>query len=189
MLSKILKREWVTIMNNVFDISLNVLVDCVNEKKDFSLLIKEYTKNVKLNNYKKTCLSICGIVLRNYYLIKYFANHVLKFTDTRLVLATGIVFGTVAFKKVEDTSSCLEWYKNLLITNGIEYDEDGLQHMIMNGMDVTEDIRTQEISQKASLISAHACVREMLLDMQRPMRMMWLWMAGTSVRWFCPRQL
>ena len=120
MLSKILKREWVTIMNNVFDISLNVLVDCVNEKKDFSLLIKEYTKNVKLNNYKKTCLSICGIVLRNYYLIKYFANHVLKFTDTRLVLATGIVFGTVAFKKVEDTSSCLEWYKNLLITNGIE---------------------------------------------------------------------
>ena len=47
MLSKILKREWVTIMNNVFDISLNVLVDCVNEKKDFSLLIKEYTKNVK----------------------------------------------------------------------------------------------------------------------------------------------
>ena len=116
MLSKILKREWVTIMNNVFDISLNVLVDCVNEKKDFSLLIKEYTKNVKLNDYKKTCLSICGIVLRNYYLIKYFANHVLKFTDTRLVLATGIVFGTVAFKKVEDTSSCLEWYKNLLIT-------------------------------------------------------------------------
>ena len=53
------------------------------------------------------------------------------------------------------------------LTIGIEYDEDGLQHMIMNGMDVTEDIRTQEISQKASLISAHACVREMLLDMQR----------------------
>ena len=53
------------------------------------------------------------------------------------------------------------------LTVGIEYDEDGLQHMIMNGMDVTGDIRTQDISQKASLISAHACVREMLLDMQR----------------------
>jgi cytidylate kinase len=39
--------------------------------------------------------------------------------------------------------------------------------MIMNGMDVTDDIRTQDISQKASLISAHAIVREMLLDMQR----------------------
>ena len=53
------------------------------------------------------------------------------------------------------------------LTINIEYDEDGLQHMIMNGMDVTGDIRTQEISQKASLVSAHAIVRDMLLDMQR----------------------
>ena len=53
------------------------------------------------------------------------------------------------------------------LTIGIEYDEEGLQHMIMNGMDVTADIRTQEISQKASLVSAHAIVRDMLLDMQR----------------------
>ena len=41
--------------------------------------------------------------------------------------------------------------------------------MIMNGMDVTADIRTQEIGQKASLISAHAVVRDVLLDMQREM--------------------
>ena len=53
------------------------------------------------------------------------------------------------------------------LTIKIEYDAEGVQHMIMNGMDVTDDIRTQEISQKASLISAHPCVREMLLDMQR----------------------
>ena len=39
--------------------------------------------------------------------------------------------------------------------------------MIMNGMDVTDDIRTQEIGQKASLASAQPLVREMLLDMQR----------------------
>ena len=49
----------------------------------------------------------------------------------------------------------------------IEYDEDGLQHMIMNGIDVTGDIRTQDIAQKASLVSAHSVVREVLLDMQR----------------------
>jgi cytidylate kinase len=53
------------------------------------------------------------------------------------------------------------------LTVNIEYDEDGLQHMIMNGMDVTQDIRTQDISQKASLVSAHAVVREVLLDMQQ----------------------
>ena len=53
------------------------------------------------------------------------------------------------------------------LTVAIEYDEDGLQHMIMNGMDVTNDIRTPEISKMASDVSAHACVREMLLDMQQ----------------------
>jgi len=39
--------------------------------------------------------------------------------------------------------------------------------MYMNNIDVTGDIRTQDISQKASLISAHGVVRDMLLDMQR----------------------
>ena len=49
----------------------------------------------------------------------------------------------------------------------IWYDEEGVQHMYMNDIEVTDDIRTQDISQKASLISAHGVVREMLLDMQR----------------------
>ena len=53
------------------------------------------------------------------------------------------------------------------LTIEIEYDEEGKQHMLMNGMDVTGEIRTQDISQKASLVSAHAVVREVLLDMQR----------------------
>ena len=55
------------------------------------------------------------------------------------------------------------------LTIKIEYDAEGVQHMIMYGMDVTDDIRTQEISQKASLVSAHAIVRDLLLDMQREM--------------------
>ena len=55
------------------------------------------------------------------------------------------------------------------LTIGIEYDDEGVQHMIMNGMDVTGDIRTPDLSQKASLVSAHAIVRDLLLDMQREM--------------------
>lgn len=49
----------------------------------------------------------------------------------------------------------------------ITYDEAGLQHMILNGRDVTDEIRTPEMSKIASLISAQSCVREFLLDMQR----------------------
>ena len=51
----------------------------------------------------------------------------------------------------------------------IEYDEDGSQHMFMNEIDVTEDIRSPEMSKIASGISAHKLVRDTLLDMQRDM--------------------
>ena len=49
----------------------------------------------------------------------------------------------------------------------IEYQDDGLQHMILNGQDVTELIRTPEMSLMASGVSAQPCVRAYLLDMQR----------------------
>lgn len=49
----------------------------------------------------------------------------------------------------------------------IEYGDDGVQHMILNGQDVTELIRTPEMSMMASGVSAQPCVRAYLLDMQR----------------------
>ena len=84
---------------------------------------------------------------------------------------TGAIYRTVAYffdlwgVSPKDIDGISRYIDELNV--GIEYAEDGTQHMIMNGMDVTGDIRTQDISQKASLISAHAIVRDMLLDMQR----------------------
>lgn len=49
----------------------------------------------------------------------------------------------------------------------ILWDEDGSQHMFLNETDVSEDIRTPEISKIASTVSAHGLVRATLLDMQR----------------------
>lgn len=49
----------------------------------------------------------------------------------------------------------------------ITYDDEGLQHMILNGADVTGEIRTPEMSMIASTISAHKVVRDFLLDTQR----------------------
>ena len=49
----------------------------------------------------------------------------------------------------------------------IAYGEDGVQHMILNGQDVTDLIRTPEMSMMASGVSAQPCVRAYLLDMQR----------------------
>lgn len=47
------------------------------------------------------------------------------------------------------------------------YSEDGLQHMLLNGEDVTEQIRLPEISMYASAVSAIPPVRDYLLEMQR----------------------
>ena len=84
---------------------------------------------------------------------------------------TGAIYRTVAFfldlwgVSPKDVDGVARYIDELTVD--IWYDEEGTQHMIMNGMDVTGEIRTPDISQKASLVSAHACVREMLLDMQR----------------------
>ena len=84
---------------------------------------------------------------------------------------TGAIYRTVAYfldlwgVSPKDIDGVTRYIDELTI--GIEYDDEGEQHMIMNGMDVTGEIRTQDISQKASLVSAHAIVREVLLDMQR----------------------
>ena len=84
---------------------------------------------------------------------------------------TGAIYRTVAYFmdllgiSPKDVDGVERYIDELNIE--IEYDEEGKQHMLMNGMDVTDEIRTQDISQKASLVSAHAVVREVLLDMQR----------------------
>ncbi len=84
---------------------------------------------------------------------------------------TGAIYRTVAYfldllgVSPKDADGVARYIDELTIE--ITYDETGKQHMLMNGMDVTDDIRTQDISQKASLVSAHKVVRDMLLDMQR----------------------
>ena len=84
---------------------------------------------------------------------------------------TGAIYRTVAYFfdtwgiSPKDIDGITRYIDELNID--IWYDEDGLPHMYMHNIDVPDDIRTPEISQKASLISAHAIVRDMLLDMQR----------------------
>ena len=84
---------------------------------------------------------------------------------------TGAIYRTVAYfldllgVSPKDVDGVQRYIDELTIE--IEYDETGKQHMIMNGMDVSDEIRTQDISQKASLVSAHKVVRDVLLDMQR----------------------
>ena len=84
---------------------------------------------------------------------------------------TGAIYRTVAYffdlwgVSPKDTDGVNRYLDELTVE--MDYDEDGRQHMFMNGMDVTDDIRTPEISMLASQVSAQKAVREMLLEMQR----------------------
>ena len=49
----------------------------------------------------------------------------------------------------------------------LDFDSDGVQRTLLNGKDVSGQIRSPEMSRYASLVSAHKAVREYLLWLQR----------------------
>ena len=84
---------------------------------------------------------------------------------------TGAIYRTVglaaALRKLDPKNK--EEVVSMLPEIGIRlaYGEDGLQHMYLDGEDVTSRIRTPEISLYASDVSAHPEVRAYLMEMQR----------------------
>lgn len=88
-----------------------------------------------------------------------------------LYVDTGAIYRTIgyyAFSNGIDPKNETEVVAALpAIQVEMAYGEDGLQHMLLNGQDVTREIRLPEISMYASAVSAHPGVRSFLLDMQR----------------------
>ncbi len=80
-----------------------------------------------------------------------------------LYVDTGAIYRAVALSYLE--RGALELDK----TNIEILHRDGLQHVLLNGRDVTADIRRHEVSGLASDLSARPEVREYLLNMQREM--------------------
>lgn len=88
-----------------------------------------------------------------------------------LYVDTGAIYRTVGLSArrlgvdPSDASGVAAMLPELAITMG--YGEDGLQHMFLNGEDVTGAIRENEISAYASKVASIPAVREFLLEMQR----------------------
>jgi len=88
-----------------------------------------------------------------------------------LYVDTGAIYRTVALSAVragidpKDAPALIPTLERLDIR--LEYAADGLQHMYLNGEDVSEAIRVHEISQHASTVSAIPEVRAFLLELQR----------------------
>lgn len=90
-----------------------------------------------------------------------------------LYVDTGAIYRTVGLavrsRDVDpsDAAKVESILPDLTITMG--YGEDGLQHMLLNGEDVTQAIRENEISVYASKVASVPAVRAYLLEMQRRM--------------------
>lgn len=88
-----------------------------------------------------------------------------------LYVDTGAIYRTVGYhvylrgQQPSDAAAVIA----LLPETKIEmaYGEDGLQHMYLNGEDVTDKIRLPEMSMYASQVSAIPEVRSFLMEMQR----------------------
>ena len=81
-----------------------------------------------------------------------------------LYVDTGAIYRTVGLFVARSGGDCGD---KAQIRIAMTYGEDGLQHMLLNGEDVTKAIRENAVSGYASLVSAYPEVRAFLLDMQR----------------------
>ena len=88
-----------------------------------------------------------------------------------LYVDTGAIYRTVGLCAKEHGADPTDAEQVVALLDTMEinlsYGEDGLQHMFLNGRDVTEEIRRHEISRYASGVSALPAVRAFLLQMQR----------------------
>lgn len=87
-----------------------------------------------------------------------------------LYLDTGAIYRTVALSIMKKGASVKdeETVVSLIPSINIEIKHiEGKQHMYIDGEDVTDNIRTNEISANASAVSAIPKIREFLLELQR----------------------
>ena len=88
-----------------------------------------------------------------------------------LYVDTGAIYRTLGYyvrrrgADPKDEVEVLELLRSAEVE--LRYGEDGLQHMFLNGEDVSREIRLPEVSKYASIVSAHEGVRAFLLEMQR----------------------
>ena len=86
-------------------------------------------------------------------------------------LDTGAIYRTVAYHMIlmGISPKDKDGVKRLIddVNIKIDFPGDGKQHMLLNGHDVTDEIRTPEVSVGASQVSAYPVVRDVLLDLQR----------------------
>lgn len=88
-----------------------------------------------------------------------------------IYIDTGAMFRSLGYKAIKEgicISSSGEDLKNMLNNTTLTIERiDGAQHMILDGVDITDKIRTPEVSIAASDIAVIGFVREWIMNLER----------------------
>ena len=88
-----------------------------------------------------------------------------------LYVDTGAIYRTIGYhiyrQRIDPADEAAVTAQLPQLRVEIKHGGDGLQHMLLNGRDVTAEIRLPEISRYASAVAAYPAVRAYLLEMQR----------------------
>ncbi len=88
---------------------------------------------------------------------------------------TGAMYRCITLKmldndiKLEDTDKIIDMFENTIISFKNEKNDEGrlIQRVFLDGVDVSEEIRTPRINEKCSPYSVLPLIREKLVDLQR----------------------
>ena len=88
-----------------------------------------------------------------------------------LYVDTGAIYRTIGYhiylQRIDPADEAAVTAQLPQLRVEIKHGGDGLQHMLLNGRDVTAEIRLPEISRYASAVAAYPAVRAYLLEIQR----------------------
>jgi cytidylate kinase len=99
-------------------------------------------------------------------------------------LDTGALYRAVALAFVEAEATPTDEKAQALLSNcaiDLQFDDAGALHVLLNGTEVTDAIRTSEVGDMASQVAALPAVREALLPVQRQIAMRWSQSTGGVV--------
>ena len=141
------------------------------KKRNWSIIFLIMT-----NALGKTVYSVRGGNMANYFSIAIDGPvGVGKSTTARLAakelgftyVDTGALYRAVAYYLIEKGVDIYDESAAAQAAQNVAVNFDKLQNVYVNGNDVTSKIRTQTISESASVVASYAQVRVKLLDLQR----------------------
>ena len=103
-----------------------VLKEVVENKSTLTFATKKVLKKAKINDVKNS-VSLCGLYLRNYYLIEQISKEIFSTRELDKTIAIGLTYVNVALKKFDTFENGVENLKKYFAEKGFESIDDKIE--------------------------------------------------------------